>query len=77
VELLLLYQTEGFIVLDGKREENYDVSLMTSAEAQMHEKSVFDVEMYIGKLEDVNHQIFIIFQENNLEHRGRKFRSEF
>jgi len=53
VELLLLYQTEGFIVLDGKCEENCDVSLMTSTEAQMHVKSVFDVEIFTGKLGDI------------------------
>ena len=51
--------------------------LMTSGEAQMHQMSSFDVEIFIGKLNDLNHQIFIKSQQNSLEHRRRIFRSEF
>jgi len=43
----------------------------------MHEKSAFDVEIFIGKLKDVNHQRYIKFQQKSLEHRGRIFRFEF
>jgi len=50
---------------------------MTSAETQMLENSDFDVEIFVGKLEDVNHQIFIKFQQKSLEHRGRIFPSEY
>jgi len=50
---------------------------MTSVEAQMLEMSAFDVEIFIGKLEDINHQIFIKSQQKGLEHRGRIFSSGF
>ena len=50
MEVILIYQTVGYIVLDGKREKNCDFYLMTLAEELISELSEFDVVISIENI---------------------------